>query len=186
MTRTEKYQDHETAIALAWLKESKRNLENGLPAFRLTNCFDAIVADWEESGKLRANHRKLDAVKCKQIAAQMLKHDPTWKIVLDYFIAPILQVGDDVEVTCDEWNQSELYFVSKRFKNGNLTLRSYCGNEAIRLNDRTRRKFQIKMASREQKLQTARALDAQATEESMYQRHNEAARLCQLATHLTA
>ena len=75
MTRNETAQSHEVAIALDWLRTTERQLERNQPHMvaSLTNSFDAIVKDWEESGKLRANHRALDLATAKRHALAQLR-----------------------------------------------------------------------------------------------------------------
>lgn len=86
MTRTETTVSHETAIAIAWLKECKHALEMGRPIYKLSDRFDAIVSEWEEEGILRENHRKLNLNEAKKAAVSRLKLNPKWKIVADHWI----------------------------------------------------------------------------------------------------
>lgn len=71
---TEKYTDHETRVALAWLRDAEDRAEKGREIISLTNSFDAIVETWIEEGKLRLNCRKIDRDKTKAIALRFMNH----------------------------------------------------------------------------------------------------------------
>jgi hypothetical protein len=72
-TRNENGITHELAIALEWLTTTEKDLSNGRKVFPFTQMFDVIRREWEEQGKLRANHRKIDFALSKSHAVEYLK-----------------------------------------------------------------------------------------------------------------
>lgn len=184
MARNESGLTHEDAIAMYWLKTTERQLASGQKHMvsSLRNSFDSIVSDWEESGKLRSNHRPLDLDAAKRHAAAQLRTG-AYPLTLRHFRAAgetrlaSVEEGDDLDVHCDAWAQPELYRVTRRYKNGSLTLRSYCGHDCIRINDRTRREYRLAAATAATRLQAAATLRNRAHDAAIYGQHDLSLRL---------
>lgn len=92
---------HELAIALEWLTTTEKDLSNGRKVFSFTNMFDVIRREWEEQGKLRANHRKIDFALSKSHAVEYLKAGK-FPLTMAHFTQPKAKADTRDEKPYDE------------------------------------------------------------------------------------